>query len=188
MKYPVPLIALALGLAGALGSAPATQAAEPEALGLWLNAAQGWVVETVACESGLCGYLVSFLKGNSVIVARDSQNPDTTKRGTPLCGLMLLGNFKPSKKIDEKWENGWVYDPETGSTYTGDAEMTDANTVSLRGYVLIPLFGRTLTLTRETGTLKRCSVPADDAKAASAINAMPVQKVAAFQTTETRRH
>lgn len=75
---------------------------------------------------------------------------------------MLLGSFKPSKYEEGKWEGGWVYDPETGSTYTGDAEMIDADTIKLRGYVIIPLFGRTVTLTREVGTINRCSVPAKE--------------------------
>jgi len=139
---------------------PATAAPEPGALGFWLNPAEGWVVETVRCASGLCGYLVGFRKTESPdYVPKDSQNPDPTKRNAPLCGLMLLGGFTPARGAPGRWEHGWVYDPDTGTTYTGEAQMIDANTIKLRGYVLIPLFGRTLTLIREVGTINRCSVP-----------------------------
>jgi uncharacterized protein (DUF2147 family) len=189
MKLKALIVASSLGLAGLSGSAHAESAAESGALGLWLNQAQGWVVETVRCDSGLCGTLVSFIKGNGDnYVARDSRNPDPTKRGTPLCGLMLLGNFTPSKSVEKKWENGWVYDPDSGATYKGEASLTDANTVNLRGYVLIPLFGKTLTLVRQTGTITRCTVPPGDEKIAAAVNALPVVKVAAVTVTDTRRH
>jgi uncharacterized protein (DUF2147 family) len=158
MKFIALVVSIGLGvigLAAAAGAAP-----EASAIGFWLNQDQGWVVETAPCASGLCGHLVGFRKTQyDGYVARDAQNPDKTKRNTPLCGLMLLGGFTPSKEAAAKWENGWVYDPDSGSTYSGVAELVDRDTVKLRGYVLLPLFGRTLTLIRETGTVTRCSVP-----------------------------
>jgi uncharacterized protein (DUF2147 family) len=151
-------LSIALGLAGIAG--PAHAAVEPGAIGFWLNPEQGWVVETVHCDSGLCGYLVGFRKNASPDhVARDSHNPDPTRRGTPLCGIMLLGGFTPSTRAAGRWENGWVYDTDTGTTYVGIAQLIDANTIKLRGYVLIPLFGRTLTLIREVVTTNRCATP-----------------------------
>jgi uncharacterized protein (DUF2147 family) len=150
---------IALGLSGAGRSAIAAQ--EPAAIGFWLNQAQGWVVETKICDTGICGFLVGFREAAGQIL-RDWRNPDPAKRGAPECGLMLLGGFMPSKDQQQKWEHGWVYDPVSASTYTGEAQMVDGNTIKLRGYVLIPLFGRTLTLVREVGPVKRCSVPRQD--------------------------
>jgi uncharacterized protein (DUF2147 family) len=156
MKRAILLLSTMLSFAGIPNAANAAH--EPAAVGFWLNRIQGWVVETRPCDSGLCGYLVGFRKNKSPgHVARDSQNPDPMKRSVPLCGLMLLGSFTPSKHVDGKWEDGWVYDPESGTTYTGEAQLIDADTIKLRGYVLIPLFGRTLTLTREAGTINPCS-------------------------------
>ncbi len=140
-----------------------TEAAEAAAFGLWLSPSQGWVVETTPCESGICGCLVSFRRTKSPdYVARDSRNPDPKKREVPLCGLKILGNFTPSIDVEGKWENGWVYDPDTGETYSGEAQMIDPNTIEVRGYVFIPLFGRTLKLVREIGIVDRCSVPPKD--------------------------
>jgi hypothetical protein len=106
-------------------------------------------------------------------VPRDSLNPDPAKRNTPLCGLQLLGGFRPSPHTADKWEHGWVYDPATGSTYKSTAQATDANTVVVRGYILIPLLGRTVTLTRVVGDIDRCSVPAQDEAAGAATSASP---------------
>lgn len=155
MKWTALLLAVALGLAGFVHTATAAQ--ETGALGFWLNQEQGWVVEAKPCKTGVCGYLVGFRKTrNAGYVAKDTLNPDPKMRSRPLCGLMLLGGFVPSADADGKWEDGWVYDPDSGSTYTGVAQLTDPDTIKLRGYVLIPLFGRTITLIRDVGTIDRC--------------------------------
>jgi uncharacterized protein (DUF2147 family) len=156
MKHTAPLLALVVALAGS--SFAARAANEPGALGFWSNRAQGWVVETKTCETGICGNLVDFRKtrGDGYF-PRDSKNPNPTERGRPLCGLMMLGGFKPSKQADGKWDDGWVYDPDDGNTYNGEAQLVDPNTIKLRGYVLIALFGKTITLTREIGTIDRCT-------------------------------
>jgi uncharacterized protein (DUF2147 family) len=129
---------------------------------VWVNAEEGWVVETRPCDSGLCGYLVGYRvthPDDPDYVARDTHNPDPAKRGQALCGLMLMGGFNPSKRVPGKWEDGWIYDPDTGETYSGTVTVVDADTVKLRGYVGIPLFGRTMTLRRETGARQRCPAP-----------------------------
>ena len=190
MKSAALSIAIAFGLTSLTGLAgPAMADSKPQAIGFWLNQEQGWVVETVSCDSGICGYLVGFRKTRGDgYVPTDVRNPDANKRNAPLCGLKLLGGFTPTKDTATKWENGWVYDPDSGATYKGEASLTDANTVNLRGYVLIPLFGKTLTLVRQTGTITRCTVPPGDEKIAAAVNALPVVKVAAVTVTDTRRH
>ena len=156
MRYAACLVGLLLGLAAA-GQAGGTE--ESTAFGFWLNPDQGWVVETSACGAALCGKLVGFRQTQSPdYVAIDRHNPDPKKRSRPLCGLVLLGSFTPSPKVAGKWDHGWVYDPDTGKTYSGEAQMIGSDTIELRGYILFPLFGRTLTLVRETGRITRCSV------------------------------
>lgn len=158
MKYVALLLPILLGLTGTPASA---QSAIPsDAIGFWLDTDKGWVVETAPCPGGggLCGTLVSFRDDADMAnVSLDIHNPDPTKRTMPLCGITLLGGFKPSEDTEGKWEHGWVYAPDTGKTYIGEAKMIDSNTIKLRGYIFIPLFGRTLTLTREVGTVVRCS-------------------------------
>ncbi len=154
MKWTTLSFLIALGMFGNSAGARA----ELSAFGFWLNEEQGWVIETVPCGNKVCGYLVGFRKTRSDdYAAKDSQNPDPKKRDRPLCGLMLLGGFTPSKETSGKWEDGWVYDPDNGAIYTGEGQMTDADTIKMRGYILIPLFGRTMTLIREVGSIIRCS-------------------------------
>lgn len=158
MRYAVLLLPILLTLVGTPALAQSSPASD--AIGFWVEHDQGWVVETAPCPNGngLCGALVSFRDDADMAnVSLDVHNPDPGKRAMPLCGIQLLGGFTPIKGRETEWEHGWVYAPDTGKTYTGEAKMIDMNTIKLRGYIFIPLFGRTLTMTREVGTVVRCS-------------------------------
>jgi uncharacterized protein (DUF2147 family) len=41
------------------------------------------------------------------------------------------------------YEDGTIYDPENGKTYSCTIEMVNANTLNVRGYIGISLIGRT---------------------------------------------
>lgn len=71
----------------------------------------------------------------------DKNNPDETKRSTPLLGYRMLSSFE--YKGDNLWEDGTIYDPESGSTYSCKITMDDKNTMNIRGFVGIAAFGRT---------------------------------------------
>ena len=76
----------------------------------------------------------------------DANNPDKTKRGNPIIGLIILTGFKFDG--DDEWKAGDIYDPESGKTYSSYIYLKDKNTIKVRGYVGISLFGRTETWTR----------------------------------------
>jgi uncharacterized protein (DUF2147 family) len=71
----------------------------------------------------------------------DKNNPDETLRTKSLLGYSMLKDFTyAGEKI---WEEGTIYDPESGSTYSCTITMTDENTLDVRGYIGVSLFGRT---------------------------------------------
>ncbi len=76
----------------------------------------------------------------------DDKNPDAAQRNRPLMGLMILRGF--SYDGDNEWTGGKIYDPKSGNDYSAKMELIDDHTLHLRGYVLVPLFGRTETWTR----------------------------------------
>ncbi|MBN8669866.1 MAG: DUF2147 domain-containing protein [Chitinophagales bacterium] len=74
----------------------------------------------------------------------DKENPDEKKRNTPLIGLILLRGLE--KDGDKEYDNGKIYDPKNGKTYS--CKITHkGNTLDLRGFVGISLIGRTSTWT-----------------------------------------
>ena len=76
----------------------------------------------------------------------DKRNPDKSKRTVPTLGLVNLHGFTYDPK-DKEW-NGFIYDPKNGKEYDCRAELKDANTLKVRGYIGISLIGRTDTWTR----------------------------------------
>jgi uncharacterized protein (DUF2147 family) len=76
----------------------------------------------------------------------DKNNPDETKRKTPLLGYRMLLGFEYIG--EKKWEKGTIYDPESGNTYNSKIEMSDNNTLDIRGFIGVSVFGRTDTWKR----------------------------------------
>lgn len=77
----------------------------------------------------------------------DKNNPDEDKRNRPLLGMVLIKNFNYDE--DYVWEDGEIYDPRNGKTYSCKMTLSeDGQTLEVRGYVGISLFGRTVEWTR----------------------------------------
>lgn len=71
----------------------------------------------------------------------DRENPDPALRDRPIDGLVIMHGLEYDG--DREWEDGEIYDPETGNTYSSEIWMTDEGTLKVRGYVGFSLFGRT---------------------------------------------
>jgi uncharacterized protein (DUF2147 family) len=76
----------------------------------------------------------------------DGNNPDKSKRNNPVIGLVLLSGFQFDG--DDEWKDGDIYGPENGKTYDSYLYLKGKNTLKVRGYIGISLFGRTETWTR----------------------------------------
>lgn len=86
----------------------------------------------------------------------DRENPDPAHRTRPVLGLELIRGFRWDGK---RWVDGEVYDPVSGNTYRATISLESRDRLRLRGYVGIPLLGRTEVWTRVQG------VPADQGAA-----------------------
>lgn len=78
----------------------------------------------------------------------DLENPDPALRERPVLGLEILSGF--TYEGDGLWSGGEIYDPANGKTYKARMKLDGAgdDTLDVRGYVGIPLFGRTTTWRR----------------------------------------
>ncbi|HEX8022727.1 DUF2147 domain-containing protein [Mucilaginibacter sp.] len=75
----------------------------------------------------------------------DEMNSDEKLRSRPRLGLPVLADFV--KDGDNKYSGGTIYDPNNGKTYS--CKMTyKGETLDIRGYIGISLFGRTTTWSR----------------------------------------
>lgn len=71
----------------------------------------------------------------------DKNNPDAKLRNRPALGLVILKDFEFDG--DNVWNEGTIYDPNNGKTYSCKMTLTDANTLEIRGFIGISLLGRT---------------------------------------------
>jgi len=77
----------------------------------------------------------------------DDRNPDPNLRTRLLDGLTIMKGFEYDG--DGRWSGGTVYDPNSGKTYKCTITQVDANTLKMRGFIGISLFGRSETWTRD---------------------------------------
>jgi len=76
----------------------------------------------------------------------DEHNVKENLRNRPLMGLPILRNFV--KTGDDKYDDGEIYDPKNGKTYSCTITYRNDKELGVRGYIGISLLGRTTTLTR----------------------------------------
>jgi uncharacterized protein (DUF2147 family) len=77
----------------------------------------------------------------------DKHNPDETLRSKPVVGLTILRDFVWDAD-DMEFDDGRIYDPESGSDYSCYMKFETKDKLYVRGYVGFSLIGRTQYWTR----------------------------------------
>ncbi len=125
------------------------QAQADNILGVWLEEKKQSKIEIYKnAENKFFGKII-WLKepldenGN---IKLDKKNPDPALRKNTINGLVIMRNLEFVK--ESTWENGEIYDARSGKTYSLVVYMKDNNTLDLRGYLGLTLFGKTTTWSR----------------------------------------
>jgi uncharacterized protein (DUF2147 family) len=119
--------------------------------GRWLTAKKDAVIEIYNCGAlKYCGKIIwtrddEENKKLGRPPDRDEHNPNPVLRDRPIIGLEIMRDFVFRGGI---WENGRIYDTDTGKTYKAKVELPRPDKLVLRGYVFIPLFGGSTAWTR----------------------------------------
>jgi len=71
----------------------------------------------------------------------DFRNPDDALREQPILGLNLVSGYRFEGGT---WQ-GKIYDPESGKVYSSRMKVSGEGNLEMRGYIGIPMFGRTAT-------------------------------------------
>lgn len=77
---------------------------------------------------------------------KDINNPKKDLQNRTLKGLVILRKFE--HEGGNVWEDGQIYDPKTGNDYSCKMTLKNSNTLEVRGYIGLSVFGRTDTWKR----------------------------------------
>jgi uncharacterized protein (DUF2147 family) len=142
-RVGIYLLIFASCVCGAAGGR-AAETASP--IGLWKN--EDATFEIFENDGKLSGRIVALKEPKTPEGKEktDIHNPNRSKRDRPIIGLVFMSGF--NHKSDTRWENGTVYDPKSGNTYSGSLELEGPDRIKLRGFIGISLIGRTAVWTR----------------------------------------
>ncbi len=133
-----------------LAVAPAlAQKNADDIVGVWKTGSGKGMVQIYKQGEKYLGRLVWLKEPNDLNTGKpklDKNNKEENLRTRPLLGLVNLRDFTWD---DGKWDDGKIYDPENGKDYSCTMKMKDANTLEVRGYILVSMFGRTDTWKRQ---------------------------------------
>lgn len=120
---------------------PLTSSAQAnKILGTWITASDSSSVEIKVHTNGKYIGEINWLMvplNDEGKPKMDKENPDPAKKTQPIMGLRLLKGFEYNASKD-RWDNGTIYDPDNGKTYSCYGWFEDGNydVLYLKGYVL----------------------------------------------------
>jgi len=106
---------------------------------IWLSADKNGEIDIYKKGNKFYGKLIKVYDNKGI--EKDIKNPNKSKRNREVIGLIILTNFQYTG--DGEWDDGKIYDPDTGNTYSCFIEMQNKNTIEVTGYIGFSLFGRT---------------------------------------------
>jgi uncharacterized protein (DUF2147 family) len=111
-------------------------------VGKWINGDNNAHIQIFKSGNSYDGKLIYLKdpKDENGKAKVDAKNPNSNLKTRPILGLQLLNNFNYD---DGTWEDGTIYDPKTGKTYSCKITMNGKDKLNVRGYVGISLIGRT---------------------------------------------
>jgi uncharacterized protein (DUF2147 family) len=116
-------------------------------VGIWYTEGKESKVEVYKNGSQYFGKIVWVSRKNADgTPVNDVNNPDEKLRKRTIAGIVLMWNFTYAGK--NLWEDGKIYDPKNGKTYSCKMTLANKNQLEVRGYIGISLLGRTTTWTR----------------------------------------
>jgi uncharacterized protein (DUF2147 family) len=130
----------------------AAWADDTSAAGLWKNTDDATgkpraLIRITESNGTLQGKIEKVFSGPN-----ESQNPKCEKcqganKDAPVVGLVILSGLK---KDGDEYTGGQILDPDDGKVYSSKVRLTDSGRkLSVRGYIGVPMLGRTQTWVRQ---------------------------------------
>jgi len=124
-------------------SAQSGTAEEDIILGIWLTGNEKAKVKIYKCADKYCGKLIWLREPleEDGTKKRDDHNPEEKLQNRLILGMNILTGFEYDEDLE--WDDGEIYDPENGKTYSCVINMADDKKVlDVRGYIGFSFIGR----------------------------------------------
>jgi len=124
------------------------QAQKELIVGQWLNEDKDAEIRIFEATNGKYYGKIIWLKepNRNGKPKTDIHNPKAANRNHPIIDMQILKGFKKISNV--LFEDGTIYDPKNGKTYSCKITVKDENTLHIRGFVGISMLGRTTVWTR----------------------------------------
>ena len=118
-------------------------------VGEWYNAEKDAVITLFEENETVSGKItwMKFPNDDNGNPKTDPLNPDEKLKSRARMGMVLMTGFAYDE--DNVWDDGELYDPKKGKSYSGMMTLKDKNTIDLRGYIGFSFIGRSSTWTRK---------------------------------------
>lgn len=127
---------------GKSSKSPEYIASPDDIVGVWINKRQTIKVQIEKVNNKYTGKLIWLHKplDASGKPKTDFLNPKKELRSRPLMGMKVMNDLNYDHS--NVWDNGRIYDPESGNTYSCRITVVDKKIALVRGYFLLPIIGR----------------------------------------------
>ncbi len=153
-KLSLLIMIMAMGIF-AVNTVTAQDVEAGDVLGIWLNEDEDAQIKIYQEDDKYFGKIIWLrdpIDEETGKPKTDKENPDESLRNVPTLGLLILKNFEFD---EDEWNDGTIYDPKSGKTYSCYMIFPDGKEkLKIRGYIGISLLGRTSYWTREKGQNK----------------------------------
>ncbi|MBN2173738.1 MAG: DUF2147 domain-containing protein [Bacteroidales bacterium] len=122
-----------------------------DVLGIWFNEEKDAKIEVYKENNHYFGKIIWLDEPIDPETGKpklDDENPDEALQSRPVMGLLLVKDFVYDG--DGVWEDGEIYDPKSGNTYSCYMKMETVDKLKVRGFIGISWIGRTTYWTRTT--------------------------------------
>jgi uncharacterized protein (DUF2147 family) len=119
-------------------------------LGKWMNVNKDLEVEVYKYNGQYHAKVIWFgcINGSKMSDFYDDKNPNPTLRTRPWLGLEVLNALNYNGGTE--WNNGKIYDPNSGYTFSSVCRLENSNKLKVRGYWLYEWIGKSLTFNKMT--------------------------------------
>ncbi len=148
MRKPRILLMLLATVLFALPSV-AQKVSADDVVGTWLNEDEDAHIQVTKKDDKYFGKVIWIKEPIDPETGKeklDILNPDESLRSRPRLGLEILTNFVYDG--DDRWEDGKIYDPKSGKTYSCYMKFINKDKLKIRGFVGVTLLGKTTYWTR----------------------------------------